>query len=186
MKILSNFDTWYAKKLQLEYANLFGEEYVIVIKKSRLVRYATIFLPICSFALGTMLGVYVLYTYSIQYPVLYWIFWWLVIIWMAVLCKLLFRKYIDFTMDFLLVTPKEVMKFDQQGIFGRVAERIACDKIKSITLKKEWFWASFFNVGSITFLAEGQTETGDIIMEFVDTVEVMEKKIRHVLHQDQN
>jgi len=45
-------------------------------------------------------------------------------------------RYVDFKMDFLIVTPKEVMKYDQHGVFSRTAEKISADKIKTITIKK--------------------------------------------------
>jgi hypothetical protein len=57
-------------------------------------------------------------------------------------------------MDFLIVTPKEVIKYDQRGMFSRVSEKIAADKIKTMTIQKHGFLASFFDIGSIVFLAE--------------------------------
>lgn len=184
MKILSNFDTNYANTLYAEYTALFGEEYVALIHKSRLVWYATIMFPLSRFVLIVILGTYVIYTYPLPHPSLYRIFWWVVAFWWIILLVTLSRRYVDVRMDFLIVTPKEVMKFDQQGVFWRTAEKISADKIKTITLKKEWFLASFFDVWSIVFLAEGDMEAWDIVMESVDTVEATERKIRHILGQD--
>jgi len=36
----------------------------------------------------------------------------------------------------------------------------------------------------LIFLAEGDNASGDIVMDYVDTIEAMEKKMRHVLGQD--
>jgi len=63
MKILSNFDTGHAKSLHNEYVQLFGDEYVILIHKSRLIWYATIVLPVGWFVLLAGIGAYALYTY---------------------------------------------------------------------------------------------------------------------------
>ncbi len=184
MKILSNFDSTYASSLYKENVALFGEEHVSLVRKSRLIRYATVFSPVAMLFAFLILGIYVIYMYVSDLPVIIRLFRCIMALWIFFLGKKLVGKYIDYTMDFLIVTPKEVMKFDQKGIFNRIAEKIAADKIKTITVKKEWFWASFFNVGSIIFLAEGQSETGDIIMDYVDAVESVEKTIKHVLGQD--
>ncbi len=87
-------------------------------------------------------------------------------------------------MDFLIATPKEIMKYDQKGIFSRNAEKIAADKIKTISLKKEGFIRSLFDIGTLTFLAEGELDAGNIVMEDVAHIEFTEKKIRHILGQD--
>jgi len=76
------------------------------------------------------------------------------------------------------------MKYDQNGVFWRITEKISADKIKTITIKKDGFLASFFDVWSLVFLAEGDSAEGDIVMDYVDTVEATEKKMRHVLGQD--
>ena len=47
------------------------------------------------------------------------------------------HRYVDFQMDFLIVTPKEIIKYDQQGILSRMSENLAVDKIKTMTVKKE-------------------------------------------------
>lgn len=184
MKILSNFDTWHAKKLHQEYIELFGEEYVILIHKSNLIWVATWLLPVSWFILLTGIGAFVLYRYWFPSPVVYRAFLWLVLVWAGILFVKLGARYVDFKMDFLLVTPKEVMKYDQHGVFGRTSEKISADKIKTITLKKEWFLASFFDIWTLIFLAEGDSAAGDIVMEYVDKVEATEKKMRHVLGQD--
>ncbi len=184
MRILSNFDTLHAKKLYNEYVTLFGEEYVILIHKSRLIWYATIFFPLSWFVLCVIIGAYILYMYGFPSPTLYRVFRWVIALWGIILFGKLSARYVDFKMDFLIVTPKEVMKYDQHGVFWRTAEKIAADKIKTITIKKEWFLGSFFDVWSIVFLAEGDTAAWDIVMESVDSVEATEKKMRHVLGQD--
>ncbi len=184
MKILSNFDTWHAKSLHNEYIQMFGEEYVILIHKSRLIWYATILFPISWFVVLVGIGAYVLYTYGFPSPIVYRAFWIIIALRAIILVIKLSARYVDFKMDFLIVTPKEVMKYDQHGVFSRTAEKISADKIKTITIKKEWFLASFFDIGSLIFLAEGESAEGDIVMEYVESVEATEKKMRHVLGQD--
>jgi hypothetical protein len=53
-----------------------------------------------------------------------------------------------------------------------------------MTIQKHGFLASFFDIGSIVFLAEWDSEEGDIVMDQIDAVEATEKKLRHILGQD--
>ena len=94
------------------------------------------------------------------------------------------RFMVDYKMDFLLVTPREIMKYDQTWIFNREAEKLHTDHIKSISLSKKWILGSFFDVGSLTFLAEWQTEKGDITMHDIDAVETTERKVVTILWLD--
>lgn len=184
MRILSNFDTALAEKLYAEYSQLFGAEYVALVHKSRLIWYAQIFFPVFLFGAVTIVAAYFLYTYKMPHEIVYRAFRWSVVIWSSILFLKLSHKYVDFKMDFLIVTPKEVMKYDQHGVFSRVTEKIAADKIKSITIKKDWFLASFFDIGTLVFLAEWETDAGDIIMEYVDAVEATDTHLRHILQRD--
>lgn len=184
MKILSNFDTHLDERLYTEYTQLFGAEYVAVVHKSRLVWYAQILFPLFFFVSVVIITAYFIYIYEMPHEIVYRVFWWIVVIWGIILSIKLGHKYIDFKMDFLIVTPKEVMKFDQNGMFSRVTEKIWADKIKSITITKNGFLASFFDVGMLTFLAEGGSAEGDIIMEYIDAVEATDKHLRHILHKD--
>lgn len=66
-------------------------------------------------------------------------------------------------------------------MFHRDVENIPVDKIKSISLGKHGFFQSLFDIGSLTFLAEGDSEEGDIVMDYIDAVTGTEKKIKQVL-----
>jgi len=94
------------------------------------------------------------------------------------------KAYVDYSMDFLIVTPKEIVKYNQEWVLHRETENIPASKIKSISVKKDGFINSFFDIGSIVFLAEWNDEKWDIVMEFIDAVEHTEKKIKHVLGLD--
>ena len=39
-------------------------------------------------------------------------------------------------MDFVIITPTEIIKYDQTGAFGREVEKIPTRKIKSISTHK--------------------------------------------------
>lgn len=87
-------------------------------------------------------------------------------------------------MDFLLVTPNEVIRHDQQWIFAKEMQKLHADKIKSVTVQKAWILNSFLDIWSITFIAEWDNERGDITMDYVDAIEAQEKQVLHVLWLD--
>ncbi len=84
-------------------------------------------------------------------------------------------------MDYLIVTPKEVIKYDQNWVLHRDNETIHVDKIKSVTVAKHGLMNSFFDIGTITFLAEWEDNKWDIEMWFIDAVEQVEQKIRSIM-----
>lgn len=98
-----------------------------------------------------------------------------------------FQMYFNYKMDFLIITPKEVIKYDQEGVFSRDVEKIHSSKVKSVSIRKSGFIDSFFDIGTIVFLAEAGDLSGDgeIKMEYVKATEV-EQKVRHVLRMDRN
>ena len=87
-------------------------------------------------------------------------------------------------MDFLIVTPKEVMKYNQSGVFNKEVEKLHADKIKSVTISKPGLFNSMFDIWTLTFLSEGEDEKGDIVMEYIDAIEQKERQIVHVLGND--
>ena len=87
-------------------------------------------------------------------------------------------------MDFLIITPAEISKYDQTGMFDRVVEKINSQKVKSISISKPSFFNSIFDIGTLTFLVEGNDVKGDIVMDYVDAIEAIESKITHIMGLD--
>ena len=184
MRILSNFDTKYEKKLLSDYKKQFGKDNVVVIHKSKLFFWKYIGLPISVWAALFIVGISLaLWIQDVPTRAI-WVVLWIFVMYAFGLFFKISRKWIDYTMDFLIVTPKEVVKFDQSGVFNKEVEKLHADKIKSITITKPWFFNSMFDIWTITFLAEGESEKGDIVMDYVDAVEEKERKIMHVLGND--
>lgn len=61
-------------------------------------------------------------------------FWILIIFYLLAVIVRTVREYVNRKMDFLIITPKEVIKYDQSGLLDRDAETIHVDKIKSVTV----------------------------------------------------
>lgn len=173
-----------AKKLKSDYVGMFGEDNVIVVHRSKFYYYVTIGFPVFLYTAALLLTTYLLFMYApaetaAQIAALILFF----LIGVTLFVKLR-PRYVDYKMDFLIVTPKEVIKYDQTGLFTRSTEKIHADKIKTITLTKEGLINSYFDIGTVIFLAEWDKEEGDIIMPYVDQVEVTERKMLHILGLD--
>jgi uncharacterized membrane protein YdbT with pleckstrin-like domain len=67
----------------------------------------------------------------------------------------LLKRFIDYKMDFAIITPKEIVSYNQTGIFSRSSRSLDVDKIKTISVDKKGLLRSIFNFGSIIFLSEG-------------------------------
>lgn len=184
MKILSNFDTQLGKKLKEDYIAMFGEEKVVVIHRSKFYYYVYIWMPTFLFVVALLVAVYLVFMYAAEQTIariaVLVVF---VLIGFGMFTRL-WPRYVDYKMDFLIVTPKEVIKYDQTWLFNRMVEKIHADKVKTITITKEWIVNSFFDIGTLIFLAEWDKEEGDIIMEYVDSIEATERKMLHVLGLD--
>lgn len=181
MKILSNFDTKFAESLYTQYVQAFGPDQVILVRRSKMFYYWYVARPLLFWIILFSVSLYFVFTkYStIEWlPIAFWIVTWL---YLLLIVRKFMKFLIDYKMDFLIVTPKEVMKYNQTGVFNREVEKIHTDHIKSISVSKKWAIKSFFNVGSIAFLAEWQSEGGDIVMEDIDAVEAVERKVVAIL-----
>ena len=91
------------------------------------------------------------------------------------------RRWMDYRMDYLLVTPQEISKYDQSGVLHRDVENIPTNKIKSISVSKHGLLQSMFDIWSIVFLAEWESDEWDITMEMIDAVGYTQKQIKRIM-----
>jgi len=182
MRLLSNFDTALEKELLDEYKKWFGDDLVISIHKSRRFYIMYVLVPFARFFCVFAIGLYLVYMLEFDYqPVAQLAFWILILVYLLITAYKASRQYMNWKMDFLVVTPKEVIKYNQSWILHRDTETIHVDKIKSVTVWKHGLVNSFLDIGKITFLAEWEDAKGDIIMSHIDAVDQVEKKIRTIM-----
>ena len=155
MKILSNFDTTLPETLEKEYESMFGKDKVIVIRKSKLYFYKYLGGPLMVFGILLIGGIYSLYvvldSVAVEWELA---FWTVILMYILALLTQISGRWVSYKMDFLMVTPKEVIKYDQWGVFSRSTEKIHADKIKSMSIEKHWFIQSLLDIGEIHFLAD--------------------------------
>lgn len=188
MKIFSNFDTRLEYKIWQEYGEIFGKDKVMILHKTRRYLYYHVWLPI-----AICLGVGMIFSYLIydlganilsDFPFLKWVMRGFLCIYLLYTLHHALAYYMNYKMDFMVVTPKEIMKYDQEGVLQRSVEKLNTKHIKSVTISKDGFFASFFDIGDIYFLAEGEDARGTLVIQFVDAVESKERSIRHILGMD--
>lgn len=184
MKILSNFDTNQAQKLRDQYAEQFGDDRVLIVRKSKLFYYQHIGLPWFGyFILLTMAFFFIYGLDDLHIGVEIW-FWIIFLVLFLITVRKTIGHYINYKMDYMIATPNEIMKYDQHGVFGRVVEKLHADKIKSISVHKHGIVNSLFDIGSLHIMAEWDSDKWDIVMNYIDAVEAKEKSIVHILGLD--
>ena len=185
MKILSSFDTKAAINRYLSLVEIHGTENVMLVQKSKLFFYKYIGGKYLLYLILLVLASYFYYTIQIDFAVrIDWVFWWLFGVYLLGVVISTSKQWMNYRMDYLLVTPHEITFHDQRSVFSDDIQSLRSDKIKSITYSKSWIIQSLFNVWTLHFLVEGDGEAWDIHIDYVDAVEHTEKRIMQIITPD--
>lgn len=185
MKILSNFDTKLDDNLIQDYIAQYGEENVMVIRRAAIFFWLYIMLPLMALLCVIVLIARLSFGLDLQDQtmenIIHIASW---ITWISILavrwCRIL-RKYFDYTMDFCIITPKELVSYNQSWLFNRHTEIIDTEKIKTINKIPQWVFGSLFNFANLVFLSEWDKDIGDISLNFVENPEVVYKQVRIII-----
>jgi hypothetical protein len=187
MWIISTFDPKFQKRVFSENVELYWEDNVIHIKKSKLFFWTKFFLPFFLWTAVLFLLLFVtipnidvnrfLWTLIILY----------VVFWFIPISKAI-KFYLDYKMDFIIVNPRSFLRYDQEWFFKRVSKTIDLKKIRSISVRKTWFWNSIFNNWSLIVLSEwGESEKDEklraweITFKYLYNPESYNKRINDLL-----
>lgn len=88
---------------------------------------------------------------------------------------------IDTEMDYVIISPDEVVVYNQTGLFNRQSDSIGTDKIKSITVDKKGLIRSFFDLGGINILTEGDDLGGHIAFDYVWKPDVVREECLRII-----
>ena len=153
MGIISTFDPRFKKQLLEKSKEEFWEWNVVYIKKSHLFLCVKILLPF-------ILWFSVLVT-LITCAILYIPWTWLIItlcvivVWaFAVPWYKILKYFLDYEMDFAVVTPKSFLMYNQTWFFKRSSKAIDMSHVRSVYIRKAWFLNSIFNNWHIIVLTE--------------------------------
>lgn len=185
MKIFSNFDTEFKDKLYEELTKKFWKDKVLLITRDKIFLIFKVILP--------LLFLLVLCFFLIIFWVIWDIWddlnifkWWLILFFLFMSFLFFFPKIlknlIDYYMDFAVITPKQIIAYNQIGIFSRESRSLDVEKIKTISVDKKWILKSLFNYWTIIFLSEwDESWKGDIVLEYVHDPEKVRERIMEIM-----
>lgn len=160
MGIISTFDPKFKKQLLEKSKEEFGEWKVVYIKKSHLFLCIKVLIP---FILWLAL-IITLITCCIMY-IPNGIVWLktticvLILLGFAAPWYRVLKHFLDYEMDFAVVTPKSFLRYNQTWFFKRSSKAIDMKHVRSVYVRKAWFFNSIFNNWHIIVLTEGSGET---------------------------
>lgn len=95
------------------------------------------------------------------------------------------KRFIEFEMDFIIVTKDEIESFDQAWIFKRKVISLDTSKIRSITTEKDWIFKSLFNIGALKILSEWDTEhTWEIKFNYIHRLWKLKTSVTELIHKN--
>ena len=191
MKIFSSFDTDFKKKLVEKEKEVYKDK-VYVISHGKFYYYFYIIVPTILLILGMILYFVVLYYTSSSlgsdtetFINIVWVIVFFVIFvpaWIKML-----KKYIDYIMDFVIVTPKNLISYNQEWIFTRKWRTVDVEKIKTISVNKDGILRSLFNYGNIVILTEWDEKwAGEINFSFIDDPDNVKFKVMDIVEHWKN
>lgn len=96
--------------------------------------------------------------------------------------KIIYR-FIDFEMDFFIITHSNIESFDQEWLFKRNTVTINTSYIRSITVKKKWLINSIFNIWSLIVLSEWDNDHNwEIKFNYIHRLGTLKSSIYRLIH----
>ena len=182
MKIFSNFDTNRKQEAYQEAIEKFWKESVLVLNKSLL-----FFFPKVVFPLLWWTVVFVLLQFPIYFSLgKFWVTKYLVtiVLFFIYLFMLspIFKYYLDYMMDFSLVTPEFLTRYNQSWMLKRDIKSSYVKNIKTITIEKNTLRYNIFDNGNLIFLSEWDRDNdGEIVLHYIQNPEQAKKKIVRIM-----
>ncbi len=183
MKILSTFDTDFKRKVIEEEKRKYGDK-VISVHKWRFFLRLHVIAPAIALILGfVLLAIWLaMVNVSGSLEIVIQVFIAMFMLAFVYYGYSVLKQYIDYIMDFAVITPEQIINYNQTGILSRQWRTLDVDKIKTITVGKSGFLRSLFNFGNIIFLSEGDnTSRWDIELYFIDDPDKVKSKILSII-----
>ena len=189
MKIFSSFDTNFRNEIIEREKERYWND-IFVISHGKFYYYFYIITPTVFLAVWALLYFLVLYYLAsdIHWDWKTWVYvtWFILffIIFIPAIFKLL-KKYIDYILDFVVVTPKQLISYNQEWILSRKWRTVDVDKIKTITVNKDGLLRSLFNFWNIIILTEWDEQwTWEINFSFIDDPDNVKFKVLNIIEKD--
>lgn len=187
MAIISTFDPKFQRRAIEENIKLYGKENIVHITKSKLFLWIKVILPFL-FWLILLIAFITVVLSNIDAQ-------WFVVF-LSVLGVLLWllpnigilKLYLDYKMDFVVINPRAMVRYNQEWFFKRISKNIDLKDIRSVSIRRSWFLNSIFNNGNLVFLSEAWESEDDehmraweIIFRYVYHPDLKEKKVTDLL-----
>lgn len=183
MKIFSNFDTNNRYKIFEECKSQYWEGNVLCFGRSRLYWLLKIVFPTIFSCVIAFLGAYLFY-YLLDWAYFGRILW--IDAFLLLLSFIpIITKYIDYKLDFIVVTPDFLTLYEQKWILSKKVITVNEQSIKTISVERDGFLYSVFNNWDIIFLAEGDvSEHWDIKLKWIPKPEKRRAEIAALMQKD--
>ena len=183
MRIFSTFDT----KLKANRISFFQEKYgksnIHVIERATIFWRIVVFSPILKGILFTsIIWITTWYIFS-NNIVLYWSLA-LATVFSSVFYLSAIKSYIDYIMDYCIITPDEVILTQQEWILKRTVRTLDWEKVKSIYINKQSLIYSIFDSGTIVFMSDGDEEFWEISFDYIKDPESQKDIIQNIMQMN--
>ena len=189
MWIISTFDPKFQKKTISKNIERYWSENILHITKSKLFFWLKILIPtiFLTSILITLLTLVLMYL-EVERLIITLIIT-VLIGWIVPMLKVL-KLYLDYKMDFVVVNPRSLIRYNQEWFFKRISKTIDLKDIRSTSVRKAWFINSIFNNGELVFLSEAggmwteTTRAGEIVFRFVYHPDLRNSQVNKLLNKN--
>jgi len=180
MRIFSNFDTRLKHREYIKKKKQYWASHVKLLSKSRLYRSLFVDIPFFMWAISIVLLIILFHSWWWNNWLLYGVLP-LAIISILFIGPRLIKHIIDYNMDFIIITPKTLYRYDQEWIISRDIVTVHTHSIKTVTVRKSWLFYSIFDNWDIVFLTEWEADTGEITLTYIKDPEKERSRIGEII-----
>jgi len=183
MKIFSSFDTDFKKNALSDYKNRHGDDKVHLLEKSHFFLIKHIIFPFFGIIISALFAWYIASTYlQASTTITSIIIITTLILW--IIYAALLKHYIDYKMDYCIITPDEIILTEQSWLFNRWIRTLDAAKVKSISVQKKSMLHSLFNNGDIVFMSDGDDILWEIILNYIHNPEWQKAILHSIILKD--
>lgn len=180
MKLFSNFDTWLCEVQYSQACEEYGTDKALFIRRDRFYLILKVYQPIIRWVIWSIVLLVTAYRYA--WPISVAIAWIIVAVVWIPLCYFAFDKRVDWWMDYTIITPRQVIQYDQTWLLSRSTRTLDLAKVKSINIKKNGLITSIFNLWDIVFFSEWDDAYGDIRLNYIKKPIALKQAITKIMH----
>lgn len=182
MKLFSNFDTERKQEAYDEAVQKFSANNVLVLRKSSLFLLVKVLFPLLGWTLLFVGLQFPIYISLDEFGNVKYVLTAIMLLVYIVMISPLFKHYLDYIMDFSLVTPQYLTRYNQSWPLKRDIKASNVKNIKTITVEKNNLLYNIFDNGNLIFLSEWDRDNdGEIVLHYIKDPESKKKEITRIM-----